>query len=130
MLTVDDFFPGRTDLRLEDVVVRPTLVKGLVVSTAQAACCPRCGVASGRVHSRYRRLIADVPCLDRPVALRMVVRRFRCGQADCPQEVFCECILGLLGSHARTTERCRQVHQAHVRRQRRHCGAATAVSLP
>jgi transposase len=39
------------------------------------------------------------------VALRLVVRRFRCSQTGCPQTVFCERLPGLLAAHARSTDR-------------------------
>ena len=57
------------------------------------------------VHSRYARTVADLPTGDRPVALRLFVRRFRCARPDCPQHIFCERLPGLLPAYARTTAR-------------------------
>ena len=53
-MTALDLFPG-ADLRLDDLVLTPTTAVALLVSVAAAARCPRCGTASDRVHSRYRR---------------------------------------------------------------------------
>jgi transposase len=75
----------------------------LLVSTSATAACPRCGTSSDRIHSHYRRTVADLPCQDRPVALRLVVRRFRCIQPACPQTIFCERLPALLDAHARST---------------------------
>ena len=36
-------------------------------SAAERRQCPRCGRSSGRVHSRYVRTIADLPCAGRKV---------------------------------------------------------------
>jgi len=110
-LTALDLFPG-ADLRLDDLVLTPTTAVALLVSVAAAARCPRCGTASDRVHSRYRRTVADLPCRGRPVALRLVVRRFRCARPGCPQAVFCERLPGLIGAHARSTARLTEAHRA------------------
>jgi transposase len=110
-LTALDLFPG-ADLRLDDLVLTPTPAVALLVSVAATARCPRCGTASDRVHSRYRRTVADLPCQDRPVALRLVVRRFRCARPDCPQTVFCERLPGLIDAHARSTARLTEAHWA------------------
>jgi len=106
-----DLFPG-AGLRLDDLVLTPTTAVALLVSCAATARCPHCGTASDRVHSRYRRTVADLPCQDRPLALRLVVRRFRCSRPDCPQAVFCERLPGLIDAHARCTARLADAHRA------------------
>src|SRR5262245_50889717 len=82
-----DLFPG-AGLRLDDLVLTPNIAFVLLIATAPSASCPRCGTSSDRVHSRYRRSVADLPCQDRAVALRLVVRRFRCIDPGCPQAIF------------------------------------------
>jgi hypothetical protein len=106
-----DLFPG-AGLRLDDLFFTPDTAVALLVATAASAPCPRCGTPSDRVHSRYRRTAADLPWHDRPVALRLVVRRFRCINPACPQVVFCERLPALLESHARTTARLAGAHCA------------------
>src|SRR5262249_23967324 len=103
--------PECAGLRLDDVVLTPTTAIALIISTTSSAACPRCGTLSDRVHSRYRRTVADLPCQDRLVALPLVVRRFRCLQADCPQAIFCERLPELLKAHARSTTRLSDAHQ-------------------
>src|SRR5215211_5823159 len=71
-------------LRLDDLVLSPTTAVALLTSTAATAACPRCGTPSDRVHSHYRRTVADLPAHDRPLVLRLVVRRFRCIDPGCP----------------------------------------------
>jgi transposase len=66
---------------------------GLIVEVrlrGQDAVCPRCGATSGRVHSRYSRLLRDVPVAGRQVWLRLRVRRFFCDNAGCPARTFAE----------------------------------------
>ena len=107
-----DLRPDGAPLRLDDFFLTPTAAVALLVSTAATAVCPRCGTASDRLHSRYRRTVADLPCQGRALALRLVVRRFRCSQADCPQSIFCERLPGLLDAHARSTSRLTGAHRA------------------
>jgi transposase len=104
--------PGCPGLRIDDLILTPNLAVALVASTAPAADCPRCGTPSGHLHSHYRRTAADLPCQQRMVALRLVVRRFRCPQPDCPQAIFCERLPGLLSAHARSTSRLTSAHRA------------------
>jgi transposase len=99
-------------LRLDDLILTPNAAVALLVSTAASAPCPRCGALSDSVHSRYRRTVADLPCHGRPVALRLVVRRFRCAAPGCPRAIFCERLPALLNAHARATARLTDAHRA------------------
>jgi transposase len=107
-----DTVPDCPGLRLDDLALTSTTAVALIASTAASAPCPCCGAPSDRVRSRYCRTVADLPCHDRPVALRLVVRRFRCVSPDCPQVIFCERLPGLLDAHARTTARLTDAHRA------------------
>lgn len=104
--------PERAGLGLDDLVLSPTTATAPVVSTVFSAAWPRCRTPSDRVHSRYRRTVADLPCQDRVVTLRWVVRRFRCQQADRPQAIFCERLPDLLRVHAGSTTPLRNAHQS------------------
>jgi transposase len=99
-------------LRLDDFVLTSNTAVALLVATAPAAPCPRCGTLSDRVHSHYRRTVGDLPCQDRPVVLRLLVRRFRCVDAACSQTIFCERLPTLLRAHARATVRLMDAHRA------------------
>ena len=67
---------------------------GIVVVSARSAAerrqCPLCDRFSGRVHSRYVRTIADLPCAGRKVRLRLTTRRFVCEAASCRRRIFAE----------------------------------------
>src|SRR5262249_7107747 len=105
-----ELFPG-AGLRLEDFVLTPRTAVALLVATAPTAACPRCGTSSDLLHARYRRTVADLPCQGRAVALRLLVRKFRCTQADCPQAIFGERLPDLLRPYARATDRLTAAHQ-------------------
>ncbi|MDQ5840789.1 MAG: transposase family protein, partial [Chloroflexota bacterium] len=50
---------------------------------ARGSRCRRCGRVSTRVHSCYRRHLADLPVAGRPVVVRVAIRRFFCDHVDC-----------------------------------------------
>jgi transposase len=78
----------------------------LVVRTVAAnARCPRCHRTSSRVHSRYRRLIADLPWHGVAVTLVLYTRRFRCQDSLCKQRIFCERLPRVVAHYARKTVR-------------------------
>ena len=70
---------------------------------ADQAACPACGWSSGRVHSRYGRRLADAAIGGRRVLIRLTVRRFFCGNPDCPVTTFAEQVEGLTSRYARRT---------------------------
>ncbi len=70
---------------------------------ADRGVCPRCGQPSGRVHSTYGRRLADAPVGGQRVLIRLAVRRFFCGNPDCPAVTFAEQIDGLTSRRARRT---------------------------
>jgi transposase len=98
-------------LRLDNLVLTPTTAFAFLVSTASTAVCPQCQTASDRIHSRYRRTVADLPAQGRVVVLRLLVRKFRCLKPDCQQRIFCERLLGVLAGHARSTARLTEAHR-------------------
>jgi transposase len=106
-----DTLPQCPGMRIDDLVLTPTTVVALLISTSSTAACPRCGAATDRIHSRYRRTVADLPCHGRILALRLRVRRFRCSNPACTQHIFCERLPQLLQAHARSTIRLTDIHR-------------------
>jgi transposase len=77
----------------------------LASSEATDAPCPLCGWRSGRVHSRYRRTLADLPWADVAVSIRVQVRKFFCDNDACRRRIFAERLSGVAQSSARRTDR-------------------------
>jgi transposase len=88
------------------------LVTIFIAMAVPTAPCPGCGNDARRVHSRYTRRLADLPCFGIPVRLELTVRRFRCSSPECPRRIFAERLPGFAGEHARTTDRLRRSHEA------------------
>jgi Transposase/zinc-finger of transposase IS204/IS1001/IS1096/IS1165 len=68
---------------------------------ARGSRCRRCGRVSTRVHSRYRRQLADLPVAGRPVEVWLTVRRFFGDHVDCSACTFVEQMPGLTERRAR-----------------------------
>ena len=87
------------------VIDRIDRAEGVVVIAAhprtRGSRCRRCGRVSTRVHSRYRRQVADLPVSGRPVVVWLTVRRFFCDHVDCSACTFVEQVPGLTERHAR-----------------------------
>ncbi|WP_269455024.1 transposase family protein [Rhodococcus sp. LB1] len=65
--------------------------------------CPGCDGESARVHSRYRRQLADTAIGGHPVMIDLRVRRFFCDTIDCTAKTFAEQVPGLTKSRSRRT---------------------------
>jgi transposase len=100
-----------TTLVPPDLVFAPDLIVVALASCAGSAPCPICGQRSDRVHSRYRRVIADLPLCGRQLALILRLRKFLCPNAGCPRRIFCERVHGLAATHARSTTRLAQLQR-------------------
>ncbi|WP_275418917.1 transposase family protein [Acrocarpospora phusangensis] len=68
-------------------------------STSSTPPCPHCGLASKRVHSRYRRRIGDTAIGGRETVIHLRVRRFFCLNAGCEKTIFAEQVPGVTVRH-------------------------------
>ena len=96
---------GHLPLQVLHLAIRPELIVIVLTGRAESASCPSCGCPSHRVHSRYLRTIADLPCFGTPVMLRYQVRRFFCDDLECPQRIFAERLDPVVRRRGRTTAR-------------------------
>ncbi len=89
-----------------DRVERST--EGLTLSlhaTTGCVCCPSCGTAGSRIHSRYTRTVLDLTCVGQRLRLKLLVRKWICPSDSCPQRIFAEPFAGLARRYARMTDR-------------------------
>src|SRR5438105_8225451 len=108
MLEGNLFLSLSDHLRVDHLTATATALIVQVVSTQTACCCPLCGQASDHLHSHYRRVVADVPCGNRPVTLHLDVRKFFCRTSSCPRKIFTERLAELVQPSARLTNRLRE----------------------
>jgi transposase len=86
------FFPDTTSLRLDSWHLddMATLMTLQVTSTQTAVSCPGCAAVAQRVHSRYRRTLADLPWGTWRITWQLRVRKFFCDNPACPRQIFTE----------------------------------------
>ncbi|MFF3158989.1 transposase family protein [Streptomyces sp. NPDC057910] len=83
-------FEGIDDLNVEAVTAAFGTVEVVARGRAAGAVCSDCGRFSDRVHDRYQRRLKDLPLAEQGFVIRLTVRRFICGSADCPRRTFAE----------------------------------------
>lgn len=88
------------------------LLRVEVVSTRSSSRCPLCFQPALRIHSRYRRIVADVPCGGLQVQLVLHVRKFFCDTVGCARKIFTERLPIFVQPWARMTTRFTEMLQA------------------
>ena len=100
--------PDASCLKLEYSAAEQQLITLVVKTTPKRAHCPTCQSPSQRVHSRYRRTLADLPWQGIRVRLLLHSRKFFCSEPDCPQAVFTERLPSVVPPYGRQTSRFAQ----------------------
>src|SRR6202051_3496335 len=90
----------RAGIRISSLVPSGLVIEGgsdssasiilAVRSEGGVAECPLCGTRSRRIHSRYDRQVADLPCAGKQIRLRVITRRFVCEVPHCRRQIFAE----------------------------------------
>jgi transposase len=88
--TSSPFFPLPDNLVIASLSETETQFIVQVVCRSPSACCPLCQLPSDRIHGRYGRTVADLPCAGRRVVLALSARKFVCRTPTCPQQIFTE----------------------------------------
>lgn len=83
-------FPYLTALHLDTVEVGNHQITLVLSSRRRMAQCPECQCRSHWVHSRYVRILSDVPVATLAVCLRITARRFHCRNVACHRRTFRE----------------------------------------
>lgn len=107
-----EFFGAPGGSHVECCALEPDSISIFLQVASASAPCPLCSSDAQRVHSRYQRHLADLPCFGLPVRLEVTVRRFFCPRSQCRRRIFAERLPGFVQPHARTTDRLRQMHCA------------------
>jgi transposase len=103
-LRPSDFVPR--GFRVESAADDGAMIVVTLHPTNETSSCPDCGTIATRIHSRYRRSLADLPLAGRQVRLVVVARRFRCGGGSCRRVIFTERFgVDVLAPRARRTAR-------------------------
>ena len=96
---------GTDEVYVEAVSAAFGTIEVVVRGRAGGSACPDCGRFSDRVHDRHQRRLKDLPLAEQGFVIRLTVRRFICGSADCPRRTFAEPFSPLAAPYARFTTR-------------------------
>jgi transposase len=104
---VKGLFPERACLQVKRLEMTSEEVTLVIASTQPEGHCPLCGEFTSRVHSRYERILQDLPFSGKQVQLILHVRRFFCTNPSCSRQIFAERLPALTETFARRTNRLR-----------------------
>jgi transposase len=114
-------------LQLEAYTAKMEAIIFAMRTTEETAACPVCQHPSARVHSHYKRTVADLPWADSPIQLALRVRRFFCDNKVCPRKIFAERLGASIAAYARQTARLKTRLQQLAFRLGGEAGTRTAV---
>src|SRR5205085_11265672 len=97
--------PSPIELQLDQIAFRAPELIVTASARRRVVSCPLCGHASTRIHSRYRRTVADLPWHGLRVRLELRVRRFFCDLPGCQRRIFTERLPHTVAPYARRTAR-------------------------
>jgi transposase len=104
--------PAESGVRVDSLAVVEGMVVAVVAATRATVPCPVCGKSASRVHSHYRRTVADLPWQGVPVRLDLHTRRFYCDAPTCPRQIFAERFPDLVAAGARRSARLSTLYLA------------------
>ena len=97
--------PGVPDLHVVRLEADEQSILAIVATTSSGAHCPLCQCCSESIHSRYTRVVTDLPWAGRAVRLELHVRRFFCQNQECKRQIFTERLPEVVAPSARRTTR-------------------------
>jgi len=110
-MDVKEVFSLPQEFEVTDVKVTDNMLTVSVTSTQGSVCCPVCSSPAKRVHSHYKRVLADLPCMGKQVRLLVRVCKFFCDAATCCRKIFAERLLPFIEPWARVTARLFEIVQ-------------------
>ncbi|MGF1492698.1 MAG: ISL3 family transposase [Microcoleaceae cyanobacterium] len=107
MELLQSFLPSQSLLHLDSYTVDHSnnQLRLNLSSTQVVVPCPLCGELTQRVHSRYERTLADVPCVQFNLSLVVQVCKFFCLNSECRRRIFTERLPEVAEPWARKTVR-------------------------
>jgi transposase len=97
--------PDPKSLHLLQLEAEGKVITAQVKTSTSEAHCPLCESRSEKIHSHYKRVLADLPWMGCAVRLILHVRRFFCPNDDCQRKIFTERLPNVVAPYARRTLR-------------------------
>lgn len=96
----------RAEISIESINQSVSTIEMYVKTNLNYGLCPYCGKISFKVHSKYHRVITDLPILGKKVILHMQTRKFFCHNPMCGKKTFAEQPGNEVFRYRRRTRRC------------------------
>jgi transposase len=103
--TSPTLLPDASSLHLVRLEADEQFILAVVATTSPEALCPLCQCRSQSIHSRYVRVVADLPWAGWAVRRELHVRRFFCLNKECMRQIFTERLPHVVAPYARRTTR-------------------------
>jgi len=103
--TSPTLLPDASGLHLVRLEADEQFILAVVETPSPEALCPLCQCRSQSIHSRYVRVVADLPWAGWAVRLELHVRRFFCPNKECMRQIFTERLPHVVAPYARRTTR-------------------------
>ena len=99
--------PSNRNLRIDSyaMVSEDHRLRINLTSIQSTARCPICAQPSHRIHSRYERTLADLPCVSVSLSIVIQVCKFFCTNSTCYRRIFTERLPDVAAPWARKTQR-------------------------
>lgn len=94
---------------LEEMKVENESIIVRVISNQVKALCPKCNAESVYIHSRYIRIVKDLPCFGLTVKISLKAKRFFCLNLGCNQQIFCERLKTVVKERERFSTKLNQI---------------------
>lgn len=128
-LTATPLCPSPIELQLDQIAFRAPELIVTASARRRVVACPVCGHASRRIHSHYRRTVADLPWHGLRVRLELHVRRFFCDLPGCQRRIFTERLPHTAAPYGRRTARAADALEAIAAALGGRAGARLAQAL-
>lgn len=110
-MEISTLLPDPQAIQLKQIVQHQSSLTLVVQTTQPHSECPRCHHFSTRIHSYYKRMVADLPWHGVTARLSLTTRRFRCKNSLCTKRIFCERLPRVVAYYARKTVRLNEALQ-------------------
>ena len=104
-MRIESLLPASDQIKVESMRIEPSFIEVRLRCARPAMPCPSCEVPARRVHSRYSRIIRDLPWRGTPMRIRFMIRRFFCDHVDCDAHIFAEQLPEMVQRYKRCTGR-------------------------
>ena len=102
-MEIESLLPEAGRLMVERLRIDPVGILIELRCRDVSAQCPECKSLSRRLHSKYLRIIDDLPWRGTPVVIHWRARKFFCDNPGCRRRIFAEQLSGLVARRGRNS---------------------------